>query len=126
MKVLMRTPCTGVCVDCPADKYSTTNNDIACEDCPTGKWTNLQTNQSECEILCIGSTAPAAPVNGALGSCETSLGLGRSCQPVCNVGYFVSSASTCHAGTMTDATCAACDTKKGQSTYSGWSITSGE
>ena len=49
--------------------------------------------------------APAAPANGAVGTCTTPLLSGGSCQPTCDAGYTVSGTASCFAGTTTFATC---------------------
>ncbi len=55
--------------------------------------------------------ASAPPTNGGEGDCTNSLASGTMCQPTCNSGYTVSGTSSCSAGTLTAATCAAnsCD-----------------
>ena len=47
----------------------------------------------------------AAPVNGAVGDCTSTLASGSTCQPTCNTGYTVSGTSSCLAGTFTTAEC---------------------
>ena len=49
--------------------------------------------------------APAAPTNGAVGNCTSTLAGGSTCQPTCNPGYTVSGTSLCLAGGVTAATC---------------------
>ena len=49
--------------------------------------------------------ASAAPVNGAVGDCTSTLASGSTCQPTCNTGYTVSGTSSCLAGTFTTAEC---------------------
>ena len=49
--------------------------------------------------------ASAAPSNGAVGDCTSSLASGSMCQPTCDSGYSVSGASSCSAGSLTAATC---------------------
>ena len=51
--------------------------------------------------------ASVAPTNGAVGTCTNSLASGSTCQPTCDSGYTVSGTSSCTAGTLTAATCAA-------------------
>ena len=51
--------------------------------------------------------ASGAPSNGGVGDCTDSLASGSTCQPTCNSGYTVSGTSSCSAGTLTMATCAA-------------------
>ena len=55
--------------------------------------------------------ASAAPTNGAVGTCTSTLASGSTCQPTCNAGYTVSGTSSCLAGALTAATCSAnpCD-----------------
>ncbi|CAL6292801.1 unnamed protein product [Bathycoccus prasinos] len=55
--------------------------------------------------------ASAAPTNGAVGTCTSTLASGSTCQPTCNTGYTVSGTSSCYDGTLTAATCSAspCD-----------------
>merc|ERR1712205_64593 len=55
--------------------------------------------------------ASAAPANGDVGDCTSTLASGSTCQPTCNVGYTVSGTSSCTLGTLTAATCSAnpCD-----------------
>ena len=55
--------------------------------------------------------ASAAPTNGAVGDCTSTLASGSTCQPTCNTGYTVSGTSSCYDGTLTAATCSAspCD-----------------
>jgi alpha-tubulin suppressor-like RCC1 family protein len=45
--------------------------------------------------------------NGVMSPCGDSLDSGSSCTPTCNSGYTVSGTSSCSAGTLTAATCAA-------------------
>ena len=49
--------------------------------------------------------ASAAPTNGAVGTCTSTLASGSTCQPTCNTGYTVSGTSSCLAGTFTTAEC---------------------
>jgi hypothetical protein len=42
-----------------------------------------------------------------VGTCTNSLASGSTCQPTCDSGYTVSGTSSCTAGTLTAATCAA-------------------
>ena len=49
--------------------------------------------------------ASAAPANGAVGTCTSTLASGSTCQPTCNTGYTVSGTSSCNNGTLTAATC---------------------
>ena len=51
--------------------------------------------------------ASTAPTNGVVGTCTNSLASGSTCQPTCDSGYTVSGTSSCTAGTLTAATCAA-------------------
>ena len=51
--------------------------------------------------------ASTAPTNGTVGTCTNSLASGSTCQPTCDSGYTVSGTSSCTAGTLTAATCAA-------------------
>ena len=55
--------------------------------------------------------ASAAPTNGAIGTCTSTLASGSTCQPTCNTGYTVSGTSSCYNGVLTAATCSAspCD-----------------
>ena len=55
--------------------------------------------------------ASAAPTNGAVGTCTSTLASGSTCQPTCNTGYTVSGTSSCTLGALTAATCSAnpCD-----------------
>ena len=55
--------------------------------------------------------ASAAPTNGAIGDCTSTLASGSTCQPTCNTGYTVSGTSSCTLGALTAATCSAnpCD-----------------
>jgi len=57
-----------------------------------------------CVPNCDASTAPT---NGVVGTCTNSLASGSTCQPTCDSGYTVSGTSSCTAGTLTAATCAA-------------------
>ena len=56
---------------------------------------------------CVGNPcdASAAPANGAVGDCTSTLASGSTCQPTCNAGYTVSGTSSCLAGTFTTAEC---------------------
>ena len=56
----------------------------------------------------------AAPENGGVGDCPSSLPSGSTCQPTCDEGYTVSGLSSCSLGTLTTATCdpAPCDTSE--------------
>ena len=49
--------------------------------------------------------ASAAPSNGGLGNCPSTLDSGYTCQPTCNPGFTVSGTSSCFTGTLTAATC---------------------
>ena len=49
--------------------------------------------------------ASAAPANGAVGDCTSTLASGSTCQPTCNAGYTVSGTSSCLAETFTTAEC---------------------
>jgi hypothetical protein len=51
--------------------------------------------------------ASTALTNGVVGTCTNSLASGSTCQPTCDSGYTVSGTSSCTAGTLTAATCAA-------------------
>jgi len=55
---------------------------------------------------CDASTAPA---NGAVGDCTDTLASGSTCQPTCDDGHTVSGSSSCTTGSLTAATCDACD-----------------
>ena len=59
---------------------------------------NAECSPSPCD-------ASAAPANGDVGDCTSSLASGSTCQPTCNDGYTVSGTSSCSAGTLTAATC---------------------
>jgi len=54
--------------------------------------------------------ASAPPANGGKGNCNNNLASGSTCQPTCNDGYYPSGASSCMTGTLTPATCQACET----------------
>jgi hypothetical protein len=64
------------------------------------------TNVNRMEML-IGPCAVAAPTNGALGTCASSLAAGASCQSSCSDGYGVSGRTSCSArtGLLAAATC---------------------
>ena len=49
--------------------------------------------------------ASAAPANGAVGDCTSSLASGSTCQPTCNTAYTVSGPSSCNSMQLTAATC---------------------
>ena len=49
--------------------------------------------------------ASAAPANGAVGDCTSSLASGSTCRPTCDTGYTVSGTSSCSLGVLTSATC---------------------
>ena len=54
----------------------------------------------------LAPCAVAAPTNGALGTCASSLAAGASCQFSCNNGYGVSGPTSCSAtGVLAAATC---------------------
>ena len=46
--------------------------------------------------------ASAAPTNGALNDCTSSLASGASCTPTCDSGYTLSGSRSCSSGTLTD------------------------
>merc|ERR1711871_1814723 len=56
--------------------------------------------------------ASAAPTNGAVGDCTSTLAAGASCTPTCNTGYTRSGQTTCGFGGVLSATatCAASST----------------
>ena len=65
--------------------------------CTLGVLTAAKCSPSPCN-------AAAAPTNGVLGTCTSSLASGSSCQPTCNTGYTVSGgASNCLLGVLTAA-----------------------
>ena len=66
--------------------------------CTLGALTAATCSASPCD-------ASAAPVNGAVGDCTSTLASGSTCQPTCNTGYTVSGTSSCLAGTFTTAEC---------------------
>jgi len=49
--------------------------------------------------------ASAAPADGGVGDCTSSLASGSTCQPTCDDGYAVSGTSSCGLGVLTAATC---------------------
>ena len=52
--------------------------------------------------------ASAAPTNGALNDCTSSLASDTSCSPTCNSGYTLSGSRSCSTGSLTDtAVCSA-------------------
>ena len=72
--------------------------------CYDGTLTAATCSASPCD-------ASAAPANGAVGTCSSTLASGSTCQPTCNTGYTVSGTSSCTLGALTAATCSAnpCD-----------------
>ena len=84
-----------------------------CLPCPTGYERAVQDPVPGPETSCTAITcdASAAPSNGGIGNCTSSLASGSTCQPTCNSGYTVSGPSSCTAGTLSAATCSAnaCD-----------------
>ena len=95
----------GTCVACPS--FSTN----AAGDDPSGGETQCDCNAGysyhgdvgACVATCDASAAPA---NGGVGNCTSSLASGSTCQPTCNRGYAVSGPSSCAGGALTAATCA--------------------
>ena len=71
------------------------------------------TTQRTTPVNVLGSPcdASAAPTNGAVGNCTSSLASWSTCQPTCDAEYTVSGTSSCSLGTLTAATCSAnpCD-----------------
>merc|ERR1712048_1543382 len=68
--------------------------------CTTGTLTAATCTANPCD-------ASAAPTNGGVGDCTSSLASGSTCAPTCSTGYTVSGASSCTTGTLTAATCTA-------------------
>ena len=66
--------------------------------CSFGTLTAATCSPSPCD-------ASAAPANGGVGDCTSSLTSGSTCQPTCDTGYTVSGPSSCSFGTLTAATC---------------------
>lgn len=60
---------------------------------------------SECTSPPRPCDASAAPSQGSVGDCTSSLASGSTCQPECNTGYKVSGPSSCSDGSLTAATC---------------------
>jgi len=71
------------------------------------------TTQRTTPVNVLGSPcdASAAPTNGAVGDCTSSLASWSTCQPTCDAEYTVSGTSSCSLGTLRAATCSAnpCD-----------------
>ena len=60
----------------------------------------------DAECVSAPCDASAAPTNGAVGNCTSSLPSGSTCQPTCDTGYIVSGQSSCGvAGALTAADC---------------------
>ena len=72
--------------------------------CANGMYVTVNVIGTPCD-------ASAAPTNGAVGTCTSTLASGSTCQPTCNTGYTVSGTSSCTLGALTAATCSAnpCD-----------------
>mmetsp|Transcript_6441 Transcript_6441/g.25791 ORF Transcript_6441/g.25791 Transcript_6441/m.25791 type:complete len:1211 (-) Transcript_6441:2827-6459(-) len=116
--------CTSASAGTCAANYRV-NSVGACEACPSGSTNAAGDNPSGSETQCdcnagysyfdgacvANCDASAAPANGGVGDCTSSLASGSTCQPTCNSGYTVSGSSSCTAGTLTAATCSAnaCD-----------------
>ena len=66
--------------------------------CANGMYVTVNVIGTPCD-------ASAAPTNGAVGTCTSTLASGSTCQPTCNTGYTVSGTSSCLAGTFTTAEC---------------------
>jgi hypothetical protein len=73
--------------------------------CPYPPIGSIQTQK--CNTHLCPCDASTAPTNGAKGDCTAALPSGSTCQPTCNQGYTVSGKSSCQAGNLTAATCAA-------------------
>jgi len=93
------TYCCSHCHDC---------SEKTCRISPDGDQFELDSNKDRWKAFlytCASCDASAAPANGAVGDCTSSLASGSTCQPTCNTGYTVSGSSSCSAGTLTAATC---------------------
>ena len=80
-------------------------HDDSCRSCSTDETYDRNVGK------CVGkSCTVAAPVNGALGDCGSSLDDGESCNPTCNDGFEFTggvSAYDCKGGELSTLTCAA-------------------
>merc|ERR1712159_446452 len=69
--------------------------------------TNANSLDDDCTNCISPCDASSAPTNGGVGDCTSSLASGSTCQPTCDTGYTVSGTTSCNAGILTAATCAA-------------------
>jgi len=99
-----------VCTECTAVHNAETNatyictaaNDSDVSGCADGFGEDETGTADICTAPCDSSEAP---LNGAVGTCTSTLFYG-TCQPECNTGYTVSGTTSCEDGTLTAATCA--------------------
>ena len=96
--------------DCSSTQYCydgyLSNTCTACSDAsyPCNNANSLDDDCANCISPCDASSAPT---NGGVGDCTSSLASGSTCQPTCDTGYTVSGTTSCNAGILTAATCAA-------------------
>ena len=104
-------PANGAVGDCRVIAGSTLASGSTCQ--PTCNAGYTVSGTSSCTLgtltaaTCSASPCDtsAAPANGAVGDCTSTLASGSTCQPTCNAGYTVSGTSSCLAGTFTTAEC---------------------
>ena len=101
-------PKNGGVGDCVGDLASGSTCQPTCEKgYAASGWSSCHTFGFLTAATCSPSPcdASAAPANGAVGDCTSSLASGSTCQPTCDTGYTVSGPSSCSFGTLTAATC---------------------
>jgi hypothetical protein len=106
-------PTNGAIGTCTSTLASGSTCQPTCNEGYTVSGTSSCYNGAVTAATCSGSPcdASAAPENGKVGTCTSTLASGSTCQPTCNTGYTVSGTSSCTLGALTAATCSAspCD-----------------
>ncbi|CAL6292695.1 unnamed protein product [Bathycoccus prasinos] len=106
-------PANGAVGDCTSTLASGSTCQPTCNTGYTVSGTSSCLAGTLTAATCVGNPCDtsAAPANGAVGDCTSTLASGSTCQPTCNTGYTVSVTSSCTLGTLTAATCSAspCD-----------------
>merc|ERR1712159_330128 len=99
------TKCTDVANAADPSAVTCTNatNSQMTGNCTNGYTKNTAGDADACDAN--PCDVSAAPANGAVGGCNSTLASGSTCQPTCDTGYTVYGASSCTAGTLTPATC---------------------
>merc|ERR1712164_116808 len=98
--------------DCSSTQYcydSVWPSSDVCHTCSDASYpcTNANSLDDDCTNCISPCDASSAPTNGGVGDCTSSLASGSTCQPTCDTGYTVSGTTSCNAGILTAATCAA-------------------